>query len=275
MGDAAHLNTMMTHLHDVHDIRRSDGTFQDYIYEHFRRPICNCGQCGKTTSLHCRRPEFNLFANGCPHQQRFRNVSCPEYYLFRGISVDDTIKCISARQRKVAAKSANEEHLKKLSLLNVGDSNPSSIKSIIARTGKCESDIRAELSKKSSGVNNGFAGKKHRPEVLRNLAKKRAEQAKQISSPELIIWGMLHALRIDFEYQVPIDKYVVDFKVGDVLIEVYGDYWHGVKMSPSNKRRDKTKERFLATEHQLIILSESKIINNPLSTVEKLCELKR
>ena len=104
---------------------------------------------------------------------------------------------------------------------------------------------------------------------------KRAQQSKQVSSPELIVWGMLHALRIDFEYQVAIDRYVVDFRIDDVLIEVYGDYWHGEKMSPSNRRRDRKKEEFLLNNYDLIIIKESQIINNPQEVIEQLCELKK
>jgi len=264
----------MTHLHDVHSIRRLDDTFQKYVYTYFERPICCCGQCGKKTSLHCRRAEFNLFAADCPNIQRFRNVSCSEYYLFRGAAVDETITCISDRQRSIATKSVTSKHLEKLAKLNSGDNNPSSIKSIIIRTGKCEAEVRAELSQKTSGKNNGFAGRKHRPEVLRRLAEVRAQQSKQISSPELIIWGMLHALGIKFEYQVAVDKYVVDFRIGRILLEVYGDYWHGEKMSPSHKRHDKVKENYLSSVYDLIIIQESQIVNSPQSVVKRLCELK-
>jgi len=272
---SGHLNIMMTHLHDMHSVRRSDMSFEKYVHDNFERPVCSCGQCGEKTSLHCRRPEFKLFADRCHNQQRFKNVSCPEYYLFRGISVKETIDCIISRQRKIAKKSVTKEHIDKLSMINRGDNNPSSIKRIKQRTGECEQQIRKRLSHENSGVNNGFAGKKHRPEVLRKIAKKRSKQAKQISSPELIVWGMLHALSIDFEYQVPIDKYVVDFKIGNVLIEVYGDYWHGSKMSPSNRCRDKMKEKFLTVKYKLIILLESEIINDPSSIIKRLCELKK
>lgn len=275
MQENFHLNVMMTHLHDVHGIRRSDGTFEKYVYSYFERPKCCCGQCENMTSLHCRKSEFKFFADKCPNQQRFKNVFCPEYYLFRGATVAEVIVCISQRQQKIAAKSVTSTHCKNLSLINSGDLNPSSIENIKARTGECERDIRIRLSKQSSGINNGFAGKKHRPETLRQLAIKRAEQAKQISAPELIIWGMLHALDIDFDYQVPIDKYVVDFKIGNLLVEIYGDYWHGTKMTPSNRRRDREKERFLAQNYQLMVIFESKIISDPDLVVKELCELKK
>jgi very-short-patch-repair endonuclease len=161
-----------------------------------------------------------------------------------------------------------------LSTINTGDSNPASIASIIKRTGQLETQIRKELSLKTQGKNNGFYGRKHRPEVLKHLASIRSEQAKKVSAPELILWGMLHALKIPFEYQVAIDKYIVDFKIGNVVLEVYGDYWHGSKMSPSNKRRDKSKENYIRPLYHLQIIKESELVNNPGGIVNKLCELK-
>lgn len=70
-------------------------------------------------------------------------------------------------------------------------------------------------------------------------------------------------------------RYVVDFRIGNTLLEVYGDYWHGEKMSPSNKRRDKAKEKYLANAYDLIVIQESQIIKNPQSIIKQLCELKK
>ncbi len=271
----SHINTMMAHLHDMHNIRKCDGSFEEYVYKYFERPKCACGQCDKLVSLHCRRIEFNTFADDCQNFQRFRNVSCPEYYLYRGISPDDTIKCISDRQSRVAQKSVTEEHIKKLSAINTGDSNPASIASIVKRTKKHETEIRNELSRKCSGENNGFYGRHHTEQTLSKLAKIRSNMARQISKPELIIWGMLHALGIDFEYQVQIGRYIVDFLVGDCVIEVYGDYWHGDKMKSSDKKSDIQKERFLKDNHNLLIIWESEISGSTKEIVNKLCELKK
>ena len=270
-----HANGMMNHLHDVHSIKRLDGSFEKYVYDHFDTPKCSCGSCGLKVKLHSRRLEFKMFADTCPNQQRFRNVSCPEYYLFRSCSVEETILLISNRQSFIGTKANTAEHLEKLSMINAGSSNPSSIESLITRTKKCENDIRKDLSHQNSGINNGFHGKKHSKETLIKIAKTRSGQANKISSPELIIWGMLHALDIQFEYQVPFNRYVIDFVLKNgAAIEVYGDYWHGPKMSMSKRKRDVKKEECISNEFELILFKESEIVLYPDKIVKLLCELK-
>jgi very-short-patch-repair endonuclease len=226
-------------------------------------------------SVHGRKYEFNMFSDNCPNRQRFRNVSCPEYYLFHGYSVEESINLIRDRQSKIAQKSNPPEHLSKLSQINSGDYNPASMKKLMERTGKETSELKSILSQRTSGVKNGFYGKKHSKETMIKLAMTRSKQAKQISKPELIVWGMLSALGIQFDFQVPIDRYVVDFLVGDTAIEVYGDYWHGEKMKSSNRKRDTEKENFIKSAYNLIVLSESQISSDPQEVVNILCGLRK
>lgn len=48
---------------------------------------------------------------------------------------------------------------------------------------------------------------------------------------------MLKALNINFEYQVAIDHYVIDFKVDNIIIEVFGDYWHSIKCLETRNKK--------------------------------------
>ena len=272
---SSHLNSIMNHLHDAHNITKINGRFEEYIDEYFPGPSCACGQCGLKTSLHCRRMEFKLFANECPNEKRFKNVSCLEYYLFRSIGINDAIGLIRNRQSKIGRSANTDKHLQNLSAINSGDSNPSSIASIIKRTKEDCEQLRKRLSIKSAKENNGFYGKKHSTETKEKLAIVRSKQCKQISAPELIIWGFLTALKIDFKYQVPIGPYIVNFVVNNSIVEVYGDYWHGDKMTSSKKKQDKDKIEFLKRDHNVLILWESEISKDPNKAIRKLCELKQ
>lgn len=64
----------------------------------------------------------------------------------------------------------------------------------------------------------------------------------------------LQVRKIGFEPQFPYGKYIIDFKIGDFLIELFGDYWHcnpqiyKEPISTSQKRKlriDKEKEIFI------------------------------
>ena len=264
----------MNHLHDAHDIKRCDRSFNNYILNNFESPDCACGQCSLKVSLHCRRLEFNLFADSCPNKQRFKNVSCLEYYIFRGAKATEALEYLRERQKTIGAKANTAEHIQKLSIINSGDNNPQSIKSIISRTNKTVEEVRTQLSLKSIGSNNGFYGKKHKLDTKVKMAKLRSEMPKRISSPELIIWGMLKALRIDFDYQHSIGPYIVDFYINGKVLEVYGDYWHGDKMLTSNKGRDDDKIKYLNDLGlEVIVVWESEISKETERVISILCGL--
>lgn len=71
---------------------------------------------------------------------------------------------------------------------------------------------------------------------------------------------MLKALNINFEYQVAIDHYVIDFKVDNIIIEVFGDYRHSIKMSGNKKQKDSEKvDRLQELGFKVVIIWESEI----------------
>jgi len=192
--------------------------------------------------------------------------------LFNGKSISETIGAI----RSVQSKPVTKQRRAALSTANSGNSNPMSINAIVQRTGVPEDTVREMLSSKNRGSSNGFYGRRHRPETLAKLAKSRAAQCKQVTKPEMAIWGMLSALKIEFEYQAAVDRYVVDFLLsGKVVIEVYGDYWHNKKMESSGGRNnDKIKVNKLENlGYAVLLIWESDIFLNTSTVVQRLNDL--
>lgn len=59
-----------------------------------------------------------------------------------------------------------------------------------------------------------------------HLARIRHNQLHNISIPEQIVNSILSELRIEYTHQFELGHYIYDFKVGQLLIEVQGEYWH-------------------------------------------------
>jgi very-short-patch-repair endonuclease len=255
----------MLHLYNIHEISRRTKT-KDWIeyFAEFGVPDCACG-CGKKVQLHRRQLRYNLFAIDCSNSAKFRNPACPEFYLFKGLSVDDSIAAVRKIQggRKIEK---DRKHM--LQRINNGQNNPMSVSSIKKRTG-WETHLVKEFLKGRASY--GFKGKKHRPESLAKLAAQRAKQCKIVTKPEMAIWGMLYGLGVGFKYQEPIDRYVVDFLCGKTIIEVFGDYWHGRKERVVADDEKFAKLRNLGYDIQ--VLWESEIWLQPLLVIERLREL--
>jgi very-short-patch-repair endonuclease len=133
------------------------------------------------------------------------------------------------------------------------------------------------LSNKSTGKNNGFYGKKHSRATLRKLAIFRSMQAKIVSRPELIVYGILSAMKIDFKYQAAVDIYTVDFLIDKLIIEVYGDFWHSEKFKAGLKKQ-KDDERICVLKtlgYNVLVFWESEIMKQTSKVVDKLFEVLR
>lgn len=244
--DGSHPNQLMTHLHDVHDIKRRNsdigGDFGKYLKDYFPIPKCCCG-CDVEVDLHRREFSYSLFAKNCSGIHRARNPSCVEFYLHQGMSVDDAIIALSSRQKHIAEKHSTEDLKKLLSDCNSGARNPASYKSIQKRTDESKEIIELRLREKSTGENNGFFGREHTDETKRRSAKTRSLQTKIVTRPELVIFGMLHTYEFEFEFEALIDKYCVDFLLPkNLIIEVFGDYWHSNKMVSRGKSINKVEK---------------------------------
>jgi G:T-mismatch repair DNA endonuclease (very short patch repair protein) len=57
-------------------------------------------------------------------------------------------------------------------------------------------------------------------------ARMNREIASRIPSTEKKVMRVLDAAGIEYEHSVRIGRYVVDFVVGETVVECYGDYWH-------------------------------------------------
>jgi len=269
-------NDLVLHLRYKHAVLRGSrnnmsSLYKNYIEDYYENPKCACG-CGSNVSIHNRGKEFNLFADRCNNKNKYLNPACVEFYLFKGISDIDVIVTIIS---SIQSKNISSKHKESLVRHNIGTNNPSSIKQIMNRTGMTEEEASKYRSLFSKGQNNGFYGKKHKPETLRRLAVIRSEIPKTVTKPELIIYGILLGLGIKFEYQCPIDIYVVDFIINGVIVEVYGDYWHSEKFLCGRKvEKDKIKEEYiLSLGYKFIKIWESDIMKNPQKVVNILKEL--
>lgn len=280
--DGSHPNQLMTHLHDVHGIKRRKsnigGSFGEYLKDFFPVPKCCCG-CGKDVNLHGREFGYALFAIGCNGMHRARNPACIEFYLHKNMSVDDAIIALSERQSSTAKKHSTEELKQFLRECNAGTRNPASYKSIIRRTGKSRRQIQSELSKKTKGENNGFACRIHTNATMLKTAKSRSQQSKIVTKPELVMWAWLQTFDITFERELPIDRFVVDYLFRNIIIEVYGDYWHSDRMSNSgmifNKpQQDAIKNEMLHNLGYIVhVFWESEIMKTPKESYSRLCKI--
>lgn len=102
------------------------------------------------------------------------------------------------------------------------------------------------------------------------------------SKIEVLVEGWLAASGVSFESQVVIDFYVVDFKVGQKIVECHGDYWHANpetypdparwhQAQRANVRRDKSKMTFLANRgYDVLVLWERDLHQNPARCREQL-----
>ncbi len=263
------ISSILNHLHSKHKISRGsriDGhtnEFKQYIETIAQNPLCACG-CGQKVGIHKRKLKYNLFSPLCVNKGRFLNQACPEFYLFKGLDdVDDIISEI----RKSQSKEISEKHKTKLSNCNAGNGNPQSIKSICNRSGLPSDVIKMRLKLKSFGKKNGFYGKKHSDATLEKLAKIRANIPKLVTKPELIMYGILLGNKIDFEFQCAYKRYILDFRIGKTIIEVFGDYWHSDKFLNGRKKQNDDKKIAVLVQDgfNVIVVMESELISRQLN----------
>lgn len=108
--------------------------------------------------------------------------------------------------------------------------------------------------------------------------RKKKVTKKNVSNIEIKVSGILKSLGVDYEQQVKIGKYNVDFLVeGKYIVECYGDFWHcnphqytssyfnrGKKMTAEEIwNRDKKRKDYLESiGYKFLCLWESDINKN-------------
>ena len=141
---------------------------------------------------------------------------------------------------------------------------------------KFSEEHRRKLSEAAKRrVVNGMAGKKHsdatrekiRQKTLQQLASGKIKQTR--TRPHLRVMSALDEMEIKYTEEAVISCYSVDFLVGNVCIEVNGDYWHcnpdfwpspATKSQKVNVYRDKIKYAYLTENgYDVLILWENEI----------------
>ncbi len=103
---------------------------------------------------------------------------------------------------------------------------------------------------------------------------------------ERIVENWLRVIGVSYRTEAVVGHYVVDFLVGQDVIEAFGDYWHGNpikydqtkldKTQRSNRGRDRAKETFLRGRgSKLLVLWESDIHLHPQECLQHLAEFLR
>lgn len=119
---------------------------------------------------------------------------------------------------------------------------------------------RANVRKK---VNDFWqATPERRTEALaRSISASRANQQKHPSGLERKLWQILDSSGVEYESQVIIKpKFIVDIRIGNLIIQADGDYWHGhQRFAPltdrqlRQQRRDKAQDKYLAAAGYTVV----------------------
>lgn len=143
-----------------------------------------------------------------------------------------------------------KEKIKKTNLLKLGVQNPQQNQKIKQKTEKtnikrygCKRPAQNKQVKEKTrqyflskfGVKNPFQNQQIKQKIKKKTLQNYGVQhsivrnrrfIKNVSKLELVVENILLTENVDFERQFPIDKYYYDFRVGDILIQVQGDFWH-------------------------------------------------
>lgn len=150
----------------------------------------------------------------------------------------------------------------------------------------------SEMSKKLSdgrrkGKNNAFYGKTHSQEfceaqrirqkkwVKENLDKcvlgglNASSLYERMTGIEMKVQNWFEKNNIDFEWSFFFKNKQFDFKVGNFLIEVHGDYWHSL---PHKVEMDEIKRKLVEdySTYELVVIWETEINNGDFSKLEVL-----
>lgn len=90
----------------------------------------------------------------------------------------------------------------------------------------------------------------YRERMLKGKAK---ANKKCMTKPELLCKRILEEIGINAEYQVEIkSKFIVDFRIGNIILQVDGEYWHGhQRFEPLTERQSKQRARDTAQDKYL------------------------
>jgi very-short-patch-repair endonuclease len=163
----------------------------------------------------------------------------------------------------------------------------------ISLTNKARARIIYEISSSNMSQNNPMkrpevkakvrAWAEAHPEQMANTMQKLMEgnarlQRDKPSRLEIRLREMLTELGLSFEPSATLKpKFVVDIRIGSLIIEADGDYWHGhprfaplTERQQGQQKRDRARDRYLAAcGYTVIRIWESDMTRNHLEAVLK------
>lgn len=85
------------------------------------------------------------------------------------------------------------------------------------------------------------------------LANKSKSMKKSMTKPELLCKRLLEEIGIEAEYQVEVkSRFIVDFRIGNIILQVDGEYWHGhPRFEPLTERQIAQRKRDAAQDSYL------------------------
>lgn len=129
-------------------------------------------------------------------------------------------------------------------------------------TKKWEIMDKAKRAKQVEACHKATKGVPQKHTTLCNIAKARG---KRTSRYETIIADYFTKGGLAFEPQFPVDKYNIDFVVGNIAVEIFGGYWH-LYGSHAERFTDRTKKIF-DSGYALVIL----VVQDSNTFTDKVC----
>lgn len=161
-------------------------------------------------------------------------------YTSKGIniiqaSLNISIKAVYQAARKLGLKMDNIDYSSRSDRMKMN--NPMKNKETALKVGKIRS-------------NRYWNDEEYRTKLLKNKA---ASNKKNMTKPELLCKQLLEDLKINAEYQVEVKaKFIVDFRIGNTILQVDGEYWHGhPRFEPLTERQIAQRKRDAAQDKYL------------------------
>lgn len=229
-----------------------------------------CGNIGKRESDICRQcagknlPSYRGFVCKCGNKKDWNSKHCKwcsETHNGRVIwsekDIEFLIKNYPSKGAKWCAEKLNKPYIKvrnKANKLKI-KLNKDATHRIVHN--KASVYMKNNNPSRMPGASERLSEQaKNNPDVLQKLFEGHAKlQRRKPSKLEKNLWEILESLNVKFEKNPIIKpKFVVDVKIGNLIIESDGDWWHGHKrFEPLNERqikqqkRDASRNKYLTT----------------------------
>ena len=159
-----------------------------------------------------------------------------EYWINKGLSEADAIVKISKLQKR----SFSDETREKLSKQCTGVLNPSSYESVMSRYSCTREEAKQHMPCTGRlGEKHPMYGKHHTDASLEKIAQSLRDKFKSgrlnVSSLERAAYQTIKDADYEVHCNSKIKRYIVDFQIDKLVIEMDGDFWH---CNPSSWKED-------------------------------------